>query len=269
MTIRENFTVRALRSALRKGDVSSRELTRDVLERIDRLEPRLHAFITLTPDLALRMADEADRRWQAWRKDPEAELPNAEPPALLGLPMAIKDVLTVAGVRCTCGSKILENYIPPFTATAVQRLARDTGNALVPQPTLGDFAALPGDRDRWVFTRDSINKSYTSAAVVISGRKPGDPRSRATLWVLPGEPITAVALPLWVEAGRSPEPFWKGDEAPLWVETLRVRRSRAPSRRPSARSTSTRAGSTTGTARASCRGCCPRRTRCSLARPRS
>jgi hypothetical protein len=46
--------------------------------------------------------------------------------------------------------------------------------------------------------------------------------------VLPGEPITAVALPLWVEAGRSPEPFWKGDEAPLWVETLRVKKIARP-----------------------------------------
>src|SRR5512138_234497 len=111
--------------ALRRGDVSSRELTQDVLERIDRLEPRLHAFITLTPDLALQMADAADQRWAEWRRDPQVELP-----ALLGVPVAIKDVLTVAGVRCTCGSKILENYISPFTATAVQRLV-DAGVVVV------------------------------------------------------------------------------------------------------------------------------------------
>jgi hypothetical protein len=48
------------------------------------------------------------------------------------------------------------------------------------------------------------------------------------MWVLPGEPIMAVALPLWAEAGRSPEPFWKGDEAPLWVETLRVKKIARP-----------------------------------------
>jgi hypothetical protein len=63
---------------------------------------------------------------------------------------------------------------------------------------------------------------------VIVGRRPGDPRSRATMWVLPGEPITAVALPLWVEAGRSPEPFGKGDEAPLWVESLRIKKIARP-----------------------------------------
>ncbi len=182
MTIRENFTVRALRSALRKGDVSSRELTRDVLERIDRLEPRLHAFITLTPDLALRMADEADRRWQAWRKDPEAELPNAEPPALLGLPMAIKDVLTVAGVRCTCGSKILENFIPPYTATAVQRLL-DAGVVVVGKTNTDEFAmgsstensAYGPTHNPWDLERVPGGSSGGSAAAVAARMVPAAP----------------------------------------------------------------------------------------------
>jgi len=54
------------------------------------------------------------------------------------------------------------------------------------------------------------------------GRRPGVPGSRATFWVLPGEPVTGVAMPLWVEAGRSPEPLWLGPEAPLWAETRRI-----------------------------------------------
>ncbi len=132
-------------------------------------------------------------------------------------------------VRFDRATELLKAAPGPVSARDIlRRLARDTGNALVPQPTLGDFAALPGDRDPWVFTRDSINKSYTSAAVVIVGRRPGDPGSRATMWVLPGEPITAVALPLWVEAGRSPEPFWKGDEAALWIETMRIKKIARP-----------------------------------------
>ncbi len=137
MAIRENFTVRAMLAALRRGEISSRELTQDALERIDRLEPRLHAFITLTPDLALRMADEADRRWQAWRRDPAGEPTGPAP--LLGVPIGVKDVLTVAGVRCTCGSKILENYIPPYTATAVQRLI-DAGVVVVGKTNTDEFA---------------------------------------------------------------------------------------------------------------------------------
>lgn len=132
-------------------------------------------------------------------------------------------------VRFDRATELLKATPGPISARDIlRRLARDTGNALVPQPTLADFAALPGDRDRWVFTRDSINKSYTSAAVVIVGRRPGDPGSRATMWVLPGEPITAVALPLWVEAGTSPEPFWKGDEAALWIETMRIKKIARP-----------------------------------------
>jgi hypothetical protein len=132
-------------------------------------------------------------------------------------------------VRFDRATELMRTLPKPVSARGIlRRLARDTGNALAPQPAPADFAALPGDRDRWVFTRDSIDKSYTSAAVVIVGRRPGDAGSRATMWVLPGEPITAVALPLWVEAGRSPEPFWKGEAAPLWVETLRIKKIARP-----------------------------------------
>jgi aspartyl-tRNA(Asn)/glutamyl-tRNA(Gln) amidotransferase subunit A len=168
VTIREDFTVRAMLAALRKGEVSSRELTQTVLERVDHLEPRLHAFITLTPDLALRMANEADRRWQDWRKDP-----TGEPPALLGVPVAIKDVLAVAGVRCTCGSKILENYVPPFTATSVQRLI-DAGVVLVGKTNTDEFAmgsstensAYGVSHNPWDLSRVPGGSSGGSAAAV-------------------------------------------------------------------------------------------------------
>jgi len=102
--------------ALRQGQASSRELTQAYLTRIDGRQA-LNAFITLTPEKALTQADAADRRLAAWRRSPDGELP-----ALLGLPMAIKDVLCVEGVRCTCGSRILETFVPPFSATAVERL---------------------------------------------------------------------------------------------------------------------------------------------------
>ena len=168
MTVQEVFTVKSMLSALRKGQVSSRELTQDVLERIDRFEPQLHAFITLTPDLALRMADEADRRWSAWRKDPQGE-----PPALLGVPIAVKDVLAVSGVRCTCGSKILDNFVPPYTATAVQRLV-EAGVVIVGKTNTDEFAmgsstensAYGPTHNPWDLSRVPGGSSGGSAAAV-------------------------------------------------------------------------------------------------------
>ncbi len=63
-----DLTITASIQALRQGEISSRELTQACLERIERLEPKLHAFITLTPELALRQADSADRQLLAWRQ---------------------------------------------------------------------------------------------------------------------------------------------------------------------------------------------------------
>lgn len=103
--------------ALRQGQTSSRELTQAFLDRIDRLDPELHAFLTLAPERALAKAGEADRLLAQWRREPDTPCP-----PLLGLPLAVKDVLCVADMPCTCGSRILENFVPPYTATAVERL---------------------------------------------------------------------------------------------------------------------------------------------------
>jgi len=108
--------VEAVRS-LREGAISSRELTEAYLARITSLDKHLKAFLTLMPDAALAQASRADRLLASWRKEPQTQLP-----ALLGVPIAIKDVLCVAGMPCTCGSRILETFVPPFNATAVERL---------------------------------------------------------------------------------------------------------------------------------------------------
>src|SRR5512140_1528448 len=121
-------------SLLRKGQVSSRELTQAALERIDALEPRLHAFLTLTPELALQQAAAADRGWSEWRKDP-----SQAHPALLGVPAAVKDVLALENVRCTCGSRILESFIAPYTATSVARLLA-AGLVVVGKSNCDEFA---------------------------------------------------------------------------------------------------------------------------------
>jgi aspartyl-tRNA(Asn)/glutamyl-tRNA(Gln) amidotransferase subunit A len=119
---------------LRHGDISSQELTRFYLERISRLEPDLHAFLYLNHEQALVKAAEADQLLAAWRKDMSVELP-----PLTGVPIAVKDVLCVAGMPCTCGSLILEGFIPPFHATIVERLLK-AGVIILGKTNTDEFA---------------------------------------------------------------------------------------------------------------------------------
>ncbi|GAP11962.1 aspartyl/glutamyl-tRNA(Asn/Gln) amidotransferase subunit A [Bellilinea caldifistulae] len=134
MDDRLTLTVRQALQSLQNGSLSSEELTRACIEQIERLESKIHAFITLTAEKALEDARRADARRIAAHRHPDETLPS-----LLGLPIAVKDLLTVAGVRCTCGSRILENYVPPFTATAVQRLV-DAGVVIVGKTNTDEFA---------------------------------------------------------------------------------------------------------------------------------
>jgi aspartyl-tRNA(Asn)/glutamyl-tRNA(Gln) amidotransferase subunit A len=129
-----NLSLGELQAALRAGDLSSRETTQAYLERIDRLDPSLHAFLTLMPEGALVQADRADQKIKMWRKDSAGDMP-----PLLGVPIAVKDVLCVEDMRCTCGSRILENYIPPFDATAVARL-REAGVVILGKTNTDEFA---------------------------------------------------------------------------------------------------------------------------------
>jgi aspartyl-tRNA(Asn)/glutamyl-tRNA(Gln) amidotransferase subunit A len=119
---------------LKMGETSSLELTQALLQRIEMIEPQIHAFITLTQEAALAQAKEADRRLTAWRKDRSQPLPS-----LLGVPIAVKDVLCLNGVLCTCGSKILENFVPPFDATAVKRL-KEAGVVILGKTNTDEFA---------------------------------------------------------------------------------------------------------------------------------
>ena len=121
-------------SALRHGETSSRELTRACLARIERLELSLHAFLYLAGESALAQADVADRELALLRK---ANAQSTKP--LLGIPLAIKDVLTVEGLPCTAGSKILEGFFPPFTATAVKRL-QEAGAIVIGKTNTDEFA---------------------------------------------------------------------------------------------------------------------------------
>jgi hypothetical protein len=128
-------------------------------------------------------------------------------------------------LRFERASRLFEAFAPGAVdhITVLTTFSRDLGHVLLQQPSLEQARATGQDQDLWIFTRDCINRTSTAATVVIVGKNPSDPNSLATLWVIPGEPVTAVAVPLWVEAGSSPAPLWDGDEAPLWRESLRIK----------------------------------------------
>ena len=133
MTELTDLSVRQALDALSSGQVSSLELTRAYLARTDRLEPTLHSYITRTPELALGQAQAADDRRIAARKSGEAL------PPLLGLPLAVKDVLALEGVPLTAGSRILEGFIPPYTATPLRRLL-DAGIVVLGKTNTDEYA---------------------------------------------------------------------------------------------------------------------------------
>jgi len=129
-----DLTLLEAAAGLRAGRFSARQLTEAHLERISALDPELHAFLTVTAELARTQADAADRRLAEARRAGVESLP-----PLLGLPIALKDVLCLEGVPTTCGSRILEGFRPPYTATAVQRLL-DQGAVVLGKLNTDEFA---------------------------------------------------------------------------------------------------------------------------------
>ena len=129
-----DLTLHEAAALLRQGQLSSVELTEACLAQIAARDGDLRAYLTLTPELARAAAGAADEKLAAWRRDP------AEPlPPLTGLPLAIKDVLCLKGVRTTAGSRVLDNFTAPYTATALQRLL-DQGVVVLGKTNCDEFA---------------------------------------------------------------------------------------------------------------------------------
>ena len=122
------LTIHELREMLDGRQVSAVELTRDVLQRIEKVEDRVKAYITLDPEGALMQAEAADKE----RKEGTGGL-------LCGIPLSIKDVLCTDGMRTTCGSRILENFVPPYDATSIVKL-KQAGAVLLGKVAMDEFA---------------------------------------------------------------------------------------------------------------------------------
>jgi aspartyl-tRNA(Asn)/glutamyl-tRNA(Gln) amidotransferase subunit A len=128
MTQLTDLTLSAALQQLQSGAISSVELTQAYLDQIERYDDQVKAYLTVTPARALDQARAAD----------EARA-NGDDRPLLGIPIALKDVLSTAGVETTCGSQILKGYVPIFNATAVQRLL-DAGMVLLGKVNMDEFA---------------------------------------------------------------------------------------------------------------------------------
>ncbi|GIW42911.1 MAG: glutamyl-tRNA(Gln) amidotransferase subunit A [Candidatus Binatia bacterium] len=148
------------------GDISSVELTSRILERIEATEPKIRAFITVTAELALEQAREADRRRARGERGP-----------LLGVPIGVKDVILTKGVRTTAGSKILADFVAPYDATVIRRL-REAGAVFVGKLNCDEFAmgsstensAFGPTYNPWNRERVPGGSSGGSAAAVAAGQ---------------------------------------------------------------------------------------------------
>jgi aspartyl-tRNA(Asn)/glutamyl-tRNA(Gln) amidotransferase subunit A len=129
MSMDAAWSVFGIRAALGAKKISARELAGEFYARIKKRNPELNAYLTLSPERAYAQAD---------RVDAGISRGDALPP-LAGVPIAVKDVISTRGIRTTCGSKILETYIPPYDATAVERL-ESAGAVILGKTNCDEFA---------------------------------------------------------------------------------------------------------------------------------
>jgi len=129
MTELYRFTIRELHERLKSREVSSRELVESVYKRIEKVDPQIRAYLTLTQEMAFAQSETADRQF--------AKGQPAHP--LTGIPLAIKDNLCVKGIKTTCASKILENHISIYNATVIEKLVA-TGYVILGKANMDEFA---------------------------------------------------------------------------------------------------------------------------------
>ncbi len=163
-------SIQSLADSYRRGEASPVRVTKERLERIDRLNPELNCFITILEDGALRGARESEERFRS--KTPLGPLD--------GVPIAVKDIIYIEGVRCTAGSKILAQNVAGYDAPVIRRL-KASGAILIGTTNLHEFAAGVTSsnphygpvRNPWDLSKVAGGSSGGSAAAVASGLAAG------------------------------------------------------------------------------------------------
>ncbi|MCD6295074.1 MAG: Asp-tRNA(Asn)/Glu-tRNA(Gln) amidotransferase subunit GatA [Deltaproteobacteria bacterium] len=156
----------ALAGMLRRGEISAREITQSVFKRIDEREKSINAFVTTTRETAFKQADLADAKFRQ----------GGDIPLLTGIPVAVKDILCTKGIKTTCGSKILADFVPTYNATACRNIL-DAGAVLVGKTNMDEFgmgstteSSIAGPtRNPHDLERVAGGSSGGSAAAVSSG----------------------------------------------------------------------------------------------------
>lgn len=160
------LTVHQLSELLEKKEVSSLELTQGYLDRINKMDKELQAFVTVTEEEALAQARLID----------EKRMQGEELSSLAGIPMAVQDNICTGGVKTTCASKILNHYIPPTDATAIDRLKK-AGSILIGKSNMDEFgmgsstenSAFFNTKNPFDFTAVPGGSGGGSAAAVAAG----------------------------------------------------------------------------------------------------
>lgn len=163
-----SLTAVQLRRELSRRTLSAPEVARAFLDRIERLDSNLNSFLTVDPEAVMRQAADAQTALDEERAGP-----------LTGIPVALKDNLSTAGLRTTCGSRMLEGYVPPFDATVVERL-KIAGAVVLGKTNLDEFSmgastensAFGPTRNPWDRARSPGGSSGGSAAAVAARLAP-------------------------------------------------------------------------------------------------
>ncbi|GAV26261.1 glutamyl-tRNA(Gln) amidotransferase subunit A [Carboxydothermus islandicus] len=160
------LSAKEITEKIKAKEISALEVAKATFDRIEAVEPKIQAYVTVTRELGLKMAREVDEKIAR----------GEDPGPLAGVPVAIKDNMSTAGIRTTCSSKILENYIPPYDATVVEKL-KAAGAVFTGKTNLDEFAMGSSTensrffptKNPWDLERVPGGSSGGSAASVAAG----------------------------------------------------------------------------------------------------